>query len=151
MQLSARGEYGLLALLELGLHNGKEPLQARTIARNQKIPVRFLEQVMSALKKAGLVESIRGAQGGYLLGKPADEIRLSDILEAIEGPFVATGCVLSEGETCYHEIEHGFCVVKETREAIRASVDRALSATTLEDLCERQRKLDPNRVLMYHI
>jgi Rrf2 family transcriptional regulator, cysteine metabolism repressor len=151
MRFSARGEYGLLALLELSLHEGNSPVQARTIARSQKIPLRFLEQVLSALRKAGLVESIRGAQGGYLLARPAGEVTLAEVLQAIDGPVVSGGCVSSEGETCWHEAEHGYCVVRETRESVRTSIQQTLNALTLQDIRERHRKRDQNRMLMYHI
>jgi Rrf2 family cysteine metabolism transcriptional repressor len=152
MRFSARGEYGILALLELALNDGRQtPLQARTISRNQRIPLRFLEQVLSALKKAGLVESVRGSQGGYNLARNPEEISLADILEAIEGPIVATGCISAGADPCWHERELGYCIVKETREAVRSAVLEALNASTLQELCDRVRKNEQNKVLMYHI
>ncbi|HSG05104.1 MAG TPA: Rrf2 family transcriptional regulator, partial [Nitrospiria bacterium] len=67
MKLSAKTEYGIQALLELASRNGDAPAQAKSIAQRQNIPYRFLEQVLNNLRKAGLIESIRGAQGGYTL------------------------------------------------------------------------------------
>lgn len=151
MRFSARGEYGLLALIELALHNGAHPIQARTIAKNQKIPLRFLEQVLSALKRAGLVESIRGAQGGYHLGRMPEEITIGDILEAIEGPLPSPGCMAGGVERCWHEIELGYCIVKETRNSVRNSILESLNGTNLQDLCGRLRQNEQNKVLMYHI
>ncbi len=151
MRFSARGEYGILALFEIALHEGRNLLQARTISRNQRIPLRFLEQVLRPLKKAGLVESIRGAQGGYLLAKSPEEISIGDILEAIEGPITPTGCISAGMDPCWHEAELGYCIVKETREAVRSSILQALNATTLQDLCERKRQIEQSKVLMYHI
>lgn len=152
MRFSARGEYGILALLELALNDGRRtPLQARNISRNQRIPLRFLEQVLSALKKAGLVESVRGSQGGYNLARTPEEINLADILEAIEGPLIATGCISAGQDPCWHERELGYCIVKETREAVRSAVLQALNATTLQELCNRVRQNEQNKTLMYHI
>ena len=151
MHLSAKGEYGILALLELALQNGRGLLQARTISRNQRLPVRFLEQVLSALKKAGLVESIRGAHGGYILAKPPEEISMGDVLEAIEGPITPTSCISGGMEPCWHEAELGYCVVKEIGELARSSILQTLNATTLQDLCERKREKEQSKALIYHI
>jgi len=152
MRFSARGEYGIQALLELALNDGRRaPLQARTIARNQRIPLRFLEQVMSALKKAGMVESVRGSQGGYRLARNLEEIHLADILEAIEGPIIATGCISAGQAPCWHERELGYCIVKETRETVRSAVLEALNTSTLQELCDRVKQNEQNKILMYHI
>src|SRR5438445_5098612 len=85
MYFSAKGEYGIMAVLDLALANGSAPVQAKTIADRQGIPLRFLEQILSALKHAGLVESARGAHGGYRLAKPASEIRIGDVIQAVDG------------------------------------------------------------------
>src|SRR2546426_7351376 len=86
MSFSAKGEYGIMAVLDLALANGSAPVQAKTIADRQGIPLRFLEHILSALKHAGLVESARGAHGGYRLVKPASEIRIGDVIQAVDGP-----------------------------------------------------------------
>src|SRR2546423_7795541 len=75
-----------MAALDLALHNGTSPVRAKSIARRQAIPARFLEQVLHAMKNAGLVDSLRGAQGGYLLSKVPAEVSLADIVEALDGP-----------------------------------------------------------------
>lgn len=152
MRFSAKGEYGILALFELALHEGDSPLQAKTIAKKQHIPLRFLEQVLSSLKKAGLVESTRGAQGGYVLAKPASEIRISDILQANEGPIAPTACVAgTEDGLCPHELENGECILKPIGEQVRSSVLEVLNSMTLQDLCDRKRERDQQKILMYHI
>ncbi|TLY25571.1 MAG: Rrf2 family transcriptional regulator [Nitrospirae bacterium] len=86
MYFSAKGEYGIMAVLDLALANGSAPVQAKAIADRQGIPLRFLEHILSALKHAGLVESARGAHGGYRLAKPASEIRIGDVIQAVDGP-----------------------------------------------------------------
>ncbi|MBI1824295.1 MAG: Rrf2 family transcriptional regulator, partial [Nitrospirae bacterium] len=97
MRFSAKAEYGVWALLELALNEGRGPLQVRTISKRHQIPLRFLEQVMSVLKNGGFVESIRGAQGGYLLARSPKEITLAEIVQSIEGSLSPMICI-SEGE-----------------------------------------------------
>lgn len=152
MRFSVKGQYGILALLELALHNGRGPLQARTISKTQRISLRFLEQVLSIIKKAGLVDSVRGAQGGYILAKHPSEIHMGDVLEAIEGPITPISCVSGGMEPhCWHEAELGYCVTKEIGEEVKSSIQESLNSITLKDLCERKKEKDPQKVLMYHI
>jgi Rrf2 family protein len=151
MRFSVKGEYAIQALLELGLHYGRGPVQTRMISTQQRIPPRFLEQVMGLLRKAGLVDSIRGAQGGYVLAKDPSDIHMGDVLEAIEGPIPPISCVSNGGDPCWHETELGLCVNKEVWKEARASIQQALNAITLKDLCERKKEREQHKVLMYHI
>ena len=86
MKVSLKATYGIMAALDLALQNGTAPVQAKAIAKRQAIPLRFLEQVLHAMKRAGLVESVRGAQGGYTLGKNPADVSLAEIVEALDGP-----------------------------------------------------------------
>lgn len=86
MKLSAKGEYGLLALVDLALQDAGEPQQASAIARRQQIPKQYLDQLLMLLKRSGLVTSVRGRQGGYRLSRGAGEITLLDAFCALEGP-----------------------------------------------------------------
>ena len=97
MIFSAKCEYGIKAMLDLSI-NGRpdQPVQVRVIADRAEIPEGFLEQIMADLRKAGLVESIRGAHGGYVLAKTAEEINLADVIEAIDGPVTPGGCLREE-------------------------------------------------------
>ena len=152
MKVSIKGEYGVLAILELALNGNRGPLQVRAIAKSQNIPPRFLEHVMSVLKRNGLVRSIRGAQGGYLLAKLSDEILLGDIIEAIDGPVTPMSCVGNgTGGTCWKEIDPKSCVVHGVWNEVKASVMSVLNATTIQDLCDRSHALNGQRTLMYHI
>jgi len=151
MRPSAKSEYGVIALLELALHSGQGPLQVRAIARRRGIPVRFLEQVMSALKKAGLVESIRGAQGGYRLAKPPGKIQLSDVIQAIEGPIISMDIGAEKKSIGWKELQTEDRVVREVWEKVKISVIEALSSMTLQDMCDRKHELESQRVIMYHI
>jgi Rrf2 family protein len=152
MRFSAKGEYGVLAVFELAQHAEETPLQAKTIAKKQRIPLRFLEQVLSSLRKAGLVESVRGAQGGYILSRSPSEIRIRDVLEAIEGPINPHNRASGDGDR-YHplEIEPGEDILKPIWEEARTSVMKVLDSITIQNLCERKKERDQQKVLMYHI
>src|SRR4029079_6219549 len=88
MKVSLRSTYGIMAAVDLAMQEGSAPIQATAIARRQGIPARFLEQVLHAMKKAGLVSSLRGAQGGYILSKKPSEVSVVEILEALDGPLL---------------------------------------------------------------
>ncbi len=85
---SKKVRYGLAALFELAKNNNMGFIQIKDIASAQNIPQNYLEQLLSILKKAGLVESMRGSHGGYKLNKPADKIKIIDIIEALDGPLI---------------------------------------------------------------
>jgi Rrf2 family protein len=94
LRVSQKLEYSMRAMIELALREyGGELVSAREIAESQQIPLRFLEQQLGTLHKTGLVESHRGAGGGCRLAKPADEIFMADIADAIEGAFYPMGCL----------------------------------------------------------
>ena len=142
----------MLAVLEMALNGHRGPLGVRIIAKRQNIPHRFLEQVMSVLKRNGLVRSIRGAHGGYLLAKSSDQIVVGDIIEAIDGPVAPMSCV-GNGTvgTCWQGINPKSCAVHGVWNDVKVSVVRALNAMTIQDLCDRTRALNGQRTLMYHI
>jgi Rrf2 family protein len=151
MYFSAKGEYGIMAVLDLALTNGAAPVQAKAIAERQGIPLRFLEQILSALRHAGLIESSRGAHGGYRLAKPAEDIRIGDVIQAVEGPIVMTSrAVPRQGNGNGHRASHG-SIVQGVWKEVKDKVLETLNRTTLADLCRRARDLEEKRVLMYHI
>ena len=88
MKVSLRATYGIMAAVDLAMHLETAPVQSKSIARRQAIPARFLEQVLHGMKKAGLVSSVRGAQGGYVLLKKPSEVSVVEILEALDGPLL---------------------------------------------------------------
>ena len=151
MYFSAKGEYGIMAVIDLALTNGEDPVQAKAIADRQGIPLRFLEQILSALRHAGLVESSRGAHGGYRLAKPAADIRVGDVLQAVEGPIVMASRALPRHKNGNgHRASHG-SIVQGVWKEVKDTVLETLNRTTLADLCQRARDLEEKRVLMYHI
>src|SRR5262249_2698903 len=88
MKVSLRATYGIMAAIDLAMGAERLPIQARSIARRQGIPARFLEQVLHTMKKAGLISSLRGAQGGYVLTKNPADLSIAEILEALDGPLL---------------------------------------------------------------
>ncbi|MGB3941106.1 MAG: Rrf2 family transcriptional regulator [Candidatus Manganitrophaceae bacterium] len=154
VRLSAKSEYALLALLALSLHLGEEPLRVRAIAQKEKIPIRFLEQVMNLLKKQGLVESIRGPHGGYRLAKDPEQIRLGEVLQAVEGPFVDFDRSLPKGQAPFGQTEGkgtDSIIFREVLDEVHRSLKTHLDSINFKDLCERKRELEEKQTLMFHI
>ena len=140
MKISTRGEYGLRALLELGMASDKG-LSLRDLAQRQHISLDYLEHIVPALKAAGLVRSRRGAQGGYTLARPAEEITVYECLLALEGPFEPMLCVSAtlpdETTSC---LASGSCAVQEVWAEMKSAVDAVLKNLTLAELIERQQR-----------
>ncbi|MCG0239669.1 MAG: Rrf2 family transcriptional regulator [Firmicutes bacterium] len=91
MRLTTKGRYGVKALFELALRYGAGPVSLKEIAENQGLSEHYLEQLAGPLRKAGLIASVRGAHGGYVLTRPPEQIRVGDILRALEGPLEEPG------------------------------------------------------------
>ena len=130
MKLSTKGRYGLKAMFELSLHQHNGPVPLKVIAKNQSISEQYLEQIFSGLRKAKLITSIRGAQGGYLLSKEPHEIRVGDILTALEGPVSLSECLIDEDVCC----NSNKCVTKSVWEKIKKGIEDVIYAITLQDM-----------------
>lgn len=145
MKISTKGDYATRALQELSMHYNKGLLQIEEIAERQDIPVRYLEQLLLILKRAGYLESKRGVNGGYFLAKPPHQITLGEIIRLMEGPPAPIYCVdpLSR-EKCPVENSCGFqSVWGEVRDAIAHILDNV----TFEEICRRARlKIAPKSV-----
>jgi Rrf2 family protein len=148
VKISVKATYGIVAALDLAMQNGTVPVQAKSIARRQAIPLRFLEQVLHAMKQAGLIDSARGAQGGYLLGKLPKEISLADIVEALDGSLSST---VRHRAAQRREGTLSDSLLGGVWERVRQAELSVLNSVTLQDLTERYRQLDQERTLMYHI
>lgn len=151
MKFSTRARYGLRAMLELALnYDCNEPTPLYKIAERQLISEGYLEQMMTVLRKGGLVRSVRGAQGGYLLSREPARITAGEIVRCLEGPLNPTDCVSEEDpENC---IRSEFCVTKMLWERVRESIAGVLDGTTLEDMCKEAEKLRRSRDAdMYYI
>lgn len=134
MRFSAKGEYGVKAIVDIALYSESVPVQVKEISKRQGIPERFLEQVMSSLKRAGLVESVRGAQGGYFLSRNSSDVSLAEIIEAVEGPLEVMSCTSEKNTRCK---EKDLCALKDVWSDVQAIIVEALDAVTLEDMCNR--------------
>lgn len=136
MKLSKKSEYGLRALLELTLAHGKTTLQRHDIAARQHIPVEFLEQILLALKRAGLLASRRGMKGGYSLIKPPDSITLGQVIRVLDGPLAPIGCV---SKTAYQKCsdcpytDKSSCPVQQVMGTVRDAIAGILDHYTLAD------------------
>ena len=150
MKVSFKARYGIVAALDLAMHNGESPVQAKAIARRHAMPLRFLEQVLHAMKKAGLVESLRGARGGYLLGKLPADISLAEIVEALDGPLTPSPAGRTAGRSG-REPRKPDSLLAGVWERVRQAELGVLNSVTLKELAERQQQLEQERALMYHI
>lgn len=137
MRISTRGEYGLRALLELGMEPGTA-LSLRDIAARQQISLDYLEQIVPALKAAGLVKARRGAHGGYQLARRPEEISAYDALLALEGSFDPMAC-LGEDESTLGCAASGSCAVQEVWSDMKLAVESVLKKKTLAQLIARQK------------
>lgn len=130
MKLSTKGRYGLKAMFELSLNQNEGPVSLKVIAKKQNISDQYLEQLFSALKKAGLVKSVRGAQGGYLLNRDPKDITVGDILTVLEGPVSLSDCLLDD-EICENS---NICVTKVVWEKIKKGIEDVIESITLQDM-----------------
>ena len=141
MKLSVRGEYALRALLVLALNYDESVVRIQTISEQQKIPKRFLEQILNDLKSAGIVESRRGVAGGYRLARRPEEIPLAQAVRHIEGALAPVSCV---SERFYEKCscpDESRCAIRSVMKEVRDAVVKIMERLTVADLCERSRNL----------
>jgi len=138
-----------MAAVDLAMHLGTAPVQAKSIARRQAIPARFLEQVLHSMKKAGLVSSLRGAQGGYVLSKKPSEVSIADILEALDGPLLPP--LEGAGRAQVRRLGKPELLLGKVWEQVYQAERQVLEAISVEKLAGQQRVLEQERSLMYHI
>ena len=135
MKLSTKGRYGLRALIDLALYSENETVSIQSIARRQNISDSYLEQLMRKLRSAGLIVSVRGAQGGYKLARPANEISVGDVLRVLEGSLEAVTCG-GEDNSCQGA---DLCVTKFVWERINSSIRDTVDSIKLSQLVEESR------------
>jgi Rrf2 family protein len=149
MKVSLRATYGIMAAVDLAMHLGTAPVQAKSIARRQAIPARFLEQVLHSMKKAGLVSSLRGAQGGYILSKKPSEVSIVEILEALDGPLSPLNGGASHAQV--RRLGKPELLLGKVWEQVYQAERHVLEAISVEELVGQQRVIEQERSLMYHI
>lgn len=148
MRISTKGRYGLRAMVDLAIHYAGDYIPLNSIAERQNLSEGYLEQVFAALRKAGLVKSVKGPQGGYCLANDASKITVGDVLRALEGDLVAVEG-LDENRNVDNAVE--YCIANEVWEKLNKSINQVLDSITLEDLVTAYRKLNENMSLMYYI
>ena len=134
MRLSIKGDYGMRAMLDLAERAGQGPVQSEAIAKRQAISEAYLDQLLTQLRRAGLVRSVRGPKGGHELAKAADQITLNEVLAALEGDYLA---ILPDPEADLPSVK----VQREVWQRVREAAQSILDGMTLRALLERQTEL----------
>lgn len=137
LKITTKGRYGLRALIDLAQYSEIEPVSISSIATRQGISERYLEQLMTLLKKAQLVKSIRGAGGGYVLAKDMNEISVGDVLRALEGSLEPVECAAFSGQDSCEAA--GGCVTKYVWQRINESINRTVDEISLKQLVEESK------------
>ena len=139
MKLTTKGRYGLRAVIDLAVYAKDEPVSLAAVAERQNISISYLEQLIAKLKKAEIVQSTRGAQGGYTLAKAPEEISVGAILRALEGNLNPVDCVEANGDTACESSD--FCVTKYVWKRISDSINDTVDAIFLSELIEESDKV----------
>ena len=144
MKLSTKGRYGLRAIVDIAVFGENEPAAVSAISERQDISIRYLEQLLSKLKKAGLVKSIRGAQGGYVLAGNAEDISVGDVLRALEGDLSPVDCteLTDTEETCSSS---KYCVTKTVWKRINDSIAKTVDSIYLDELADEARAVQQGK------
>lgn len=135
MKLSTKGRYGVRAMVALAFSYGSTPISIKTISKKENLSEYYLEQLFSPLRRANLIRSIRGAQGGYVLCKPPSEITVGDIMTVLEGPIEVADCI--DGIGCPIEND---CTTKAVWAKVKKSIDDVLNSITLQDIVDDYEK-----------
>lgn len=149
MKLSTKGRYGLKAAFDLAMNYGNGSIPLKSIAERQDISEHYLEQLISSMRKAGLVKSERGAQGGYQLTKRPSEITVGDVLRVLEGPLGLVDCILENNAAVCSKSDR--CITRLVWEKIKDSITKTVDSITLQDMCDEARKREscPDSYMYY--
>ncbi|MCW5698671.1 MAG: Rrf2 family transcriptional regulator [Rhodospirillales bacterium] len=136
MKLSTKGRYAVMAMADLAYNGNGKPVTLAEIADRQEISLSYLEQLFGRLRRAGLVSSVRGPGGGYLLGRSLAETRVADIIMAVDEPIKATRCTPGSPMGCH--THRGRCLTHDLWEELGNQIYLYLSSVTLADICDRR-------------
>ncbi len=136
MRLSTKGRYAVMAMVDLARYSGGNPVALSDIAERQEISLSYLEQLFAKLRRGGLVRSVRGPGGGYLLGRAMDSLRISDIILAVDEPLKATRCKPGSAAGCHSDKSR--CLTHDLWEELGNQIHLYLSSVTLEDVVQRR-------------
>lgn len=135
MKVSTKGDYGVRALVELAHHYGAGPIQSAEIAARQEVPEPYLDQLLTNLRRAGFIRSVRGPQGGHALIRDPREVKLSEVIVALEGSLAPIACV-DDPDSC---TKTGGCVQRAVWEQVRDATLDILEHVSIADLAEKER------------
>jgi Rrf2 family protein len=133
LKLSTRGKYGFRAILELAINYGNGPISLKNISARLDISQKYLERLVKSLKSAGLVQSFRGAHGGYALAKHPSEIKLSEVIQTLEGSIAPSECV-NNSAVC---LRSKSCAARDVWIKMKEAMNGVLKSTTLQDIVEQ--------------
>ena len=140
MKVSKKGDSGVRALVELAHDYGEGPIQSAQIASAQEVPEPYLDQLLTTLRRAGFIRSVRGPNGGHALVQDPTEMRLSSVMVALEGSLAPMSCV-DDPESCTRT---GGCVQRDVWERVRDATQEILDSVTIGDLAEQEREYNRN-------
>ena len=147
MRVSTKGRYGLRILLDVALHQAQGPVALSAIARRQAISQKYLWQVINPLKAAGLLRSVRGSRGGYVLAREPERITVRDIVEILEGDVSVVACV-ADPDTCERSVS---CTARGAWAEIEAKLNDAMGSINLKSLLQRHKDEESRRGPSYAI
>jgi Rrf2 family cysteine metabolism transcriptional repressor len=147
VKLSTRARYGTRALLDLAQHRGSEPVQLKDIASRQNISLHYLEHIIAPLVGAGIIGSLRGAHGGLQLIRQPQDLKLSEVVQLLEGAVAPAECV-SHPEKCSRA---DLCVTREVWIEMKKAMEETLDSITLQDLMEREKKKEPSKKAAHYV
>ncbi len=142
MKLSTKGRYGLRAFIDLAVYGEEGPVSLTSIAARQEISLNYLEQLMAKLRKAGLVESIRGVNGGYRLARPAEEISVGAVLRALEGDLKPVECAGIDAGKESHCTGSGTCVSRIVWKRINDSINNTVDSIFIGELVRESKNIN---------
>lgn len=140
MKLSTRSRYGVRLVLDMALHRDEGPIRLGLISKRQGVPLKYLEQIIIPLKKAGYVVSVRGPKGGHLLAKPPEEVTVGEVVVLLEGGIELTRCI-GRPEGCDRSDD---CITRRLWKEVTDSITGRLNAITFADLAKMSSNVDDN-------
>jgi Rrf2 family iron-sulfur cluster assembly transcriptional regulator len=136
VKLSTKGRYAVMAMADLAQHSNGRPVALAEVAVRQEISLSYLEQLFGRLRRGGLVNSVRGPGGGYMLARDPEQMRIADIILAVDEPIKATRCTPGSPNGCHSH--RGRCLTHDLWEELGNQIYLYLSSVTLADVCERR-------------
>jgi Rrf2 family cysteine metabolism transcriptional repressor len=150
LKISTKGRYGLEAIVDLAIHSSQGHVNLKSISERCGISEAYILQIFLILRRAGIVESIRGAQGGYVLSRNASEITVADVLVALEGPLAPVSCIVEGADVPCDRYEN--CTTRDLWESIMITLTDVANSITIQDLVECYHKCSSqNKELEYYI